>query len=144
MRSRRGSASGGRGTRGPAAANAPKISALGQYFGPKQEPIDLLEPALRAGRIKQQLIARRTFWQANRMDAAGVRQTVQRGLAWIEQLAAELRPHTTGAAYQNFIDRAQPHLQTAYYGRNFGRLTGSSAGMTPPTSSASVRASHPP
>lgn len=183
---------------------APKISALGQYFGPKQELIDLLEPALRAGQIKQQLIARRTFWQAknyffhttpklayeaksaylNRpLNASGVevllraverwpgsrnpdgagaamfasggainrvpadatafvhrdsfavlatetewtprdsRQTVHRGLAWIEQLAAELRPHTSGAAYQNFIDRAQPHWQTAYYGRNFGRLT---------------------
>jgi FAD/FMN-containing dehydrogenase len=51
------------------------------------------------------------------------RQTVARGLAWIERLAVQLRPHTNGSAYQNFIDRAQPHWQAAYYGRNFKRLT---------------------
>jgi FAD/FMN-containing dehydrogenase len=50
-------------------------------------------------------------------------RTVSRGLAWIEQLADGLRPHTTGAAYQNFIDRAQPNWQTAYYGANLKRLT---------------------
>jgi FAD/FMN-containing dehydrogenase len=182
----------------------PKISALGQYFGPKHELVDLLEPALRAGRIKQQLIARRTFWQAKdyffqttpefayeaksayldrplngsgvevllravdrwpgsrNPDGAGAamfasggainrvaadatafvhrdsfavlatetewtrrdsRSTVRRGLAWVDRLAEELRPHTNGSAYQNFIDRGQPHWQTAYYGRNFTRLT---------------------
>ena len=51
------------------------------------------------------------------------RRTVARGLAWIEELADGLRPHTTGAAYQNFIDRSQPNWQNAYYGRNFKRLT---------------------
>jgi FAD/FMN-containing dehydrogenase len=183
---------------------APSISALGQYFGPKHELVDLLAPALRAGRVRKQLIARRTFWQAknyffhttpqiayeaksayldrplddrgadvllraverwpgshnpdgagaamfasggaiNRMPADATafvhrnsfavlatetewtprdsRRTVARGLAWVERLADELRPHTNGFAYQNFIDRAQPHWQTAYYGRNFTRLT---------------------
>ncbi len=183
---------------------APTISALGQYFGPKHELVDLLAPALRAGRIKSQLIAERTFWQAKAYffhstpeiayevksafldwplngqgvdvllraierwpgsrnpDGAGAamfasggainrvpadstafvhrnsfavlatetewtprdsRRTVARGLAWIEGLAEELRPHTNGSAYQNFIDRAQPHWQAAYYGSNFKRLT---------------------
>lgn len=182
----------------------PTVSALGQYFGPKDELVDLLAPALRAGRITKQLIARRTFWQAKDyffhttpqiayevksayldrpLDGAGVDvllralerwpgshnedgagaalfasggainrvpadatafvhrnmfavlatetewtpqdspRTVARGLAWIEQLADGLRPHTTGAAYQNFIDRAQPNWQTAYYGANLKRLT---------------------
>jgi FAD/FMN-containing dehydrogenase len=188
-----------RGGKGP-----PTISALGQYFGPKHELIDLLAPAMRAGRIKQQLIARRTFWQAkdyffhttpriayevksayldrplngtgvdvllralerwpgsHNEDGAGAAlfamggainrvpagatgfvhrnafgllatetewtprdspRTVSRGLAWIEQLADGLRPHTSGAAYQNFIDRAQPNWRSAYYGANFKRLT---------------------
>ncbi len=182
----------------------PTISALGQYFGPKHELVDLLTPALRAGRVKSKLIARRTFWQAkdyffhttpriayevksaylgrplngagtdvllraverwpgshnedgagaalfasggaiNRVpagatafvhrDAFAVLATetewtpqdspraIARGVAWIEQLADGLRPHTTGAAYQNFIDRSQRHWQTAYYGENFRRLT---------------------
>jgi hypothetical protein len=182
----------------------PTISALGQYFGSKSDLVDLLAPALRAGRIKKQLIARWTFWQAkdyffhttpeiayevksayldrplnghgvdvllraverwpgsrnpdgagaamfasggaiNRVSADATafvhrnsfavlatetewtprdsRRTVARGLAWIERLAADLRPHTNGSAYQNFIDRAQPNWQASYYGRNFRRLT---------------------
>jgi FAD/FMN-containing dehydrogenase len=182
----------------------PTVSALGQYFGPKHELVDLLAPVLRAGRIKKQLIARRTFWQAkdyffattpiiayevksayldrplngagtdallraverwpgsHNPDGAGAamfasggainrvpadatafvhrnsfavlatetewtpkdsRRTIDRGLAWIERLADELRPHTNGSAYQNFIDRSQPHWKSAYYGRNFKRLT---------------------
>lgn len=52
------------GRRGRAGAGAPTISALGQYFGPKDELVALLDPALSAGRPKQQLIAERTFWQA--------------------------------------------------------------------------------
>src|SRR5262249_16456393 len=42
----------------------PTISALGQFFGPQHELVDLLTPALRAGRVRKRLIARRTFWQA--------------------------------------------------------------------------------
>ena len=182
----------------------PTVSVLGQYFGPKHELVDLLAPALRAGRIKKQLIAERTFWQAkdyffqttprtayevksayldrplngagvdvllraverwpgsHNDDGAGAAmflsggainrvpanatafvhrsafallatetewtprdspRTVARGLAWIEQLADGLRPHTNGSAYQNFIDRSQPDWQAAYYGANFKRLT---------------------
>jgi FAD/FMN-containing dehydrogenase len=42
----------------------PTISALGQYFGPRHELLDLLAPALAAGRVRKRLIAHRTFWQA--------------------------------------------------------------------------------
>jgi FAD/FMN-containing dehydrogenase len=182
----------------------PTISALGQFFGPRHELVDLLAPALGAGRIHKQLIARRTFWQAkshffhttpriafgvksaylarplggagvdvllraverwpgsHNEDGAGAAmfasggainrvpadatafvhrsefavlatetewtprdspRAVARGLAWLEELADGLRPHTTGAAYQNFIDRSQPDWQKAYYGGNFSRLT---------------------
>ena len=40
------------------------LNALGQYFGPVAELRELLAPALAAGRVRKQLIARRTFWQA--------------------------------------------------------------------------------
>ena len=40
------------------------ISALGQFFGPKDELVNLLDPALTAAKPKTQLIAPRTFWQA--------------------------------------------------------------------------------
>ena len=50
-------------------------------------------------------------------------RTIRRNLAWIEGLASGLRPHVSGSAYQNFIDRSQPHWQHAYYGQNFRRLT---------------------
>lgn len=40
------------------------LNALGQYFGPVEELRELLAPALAAGRVRKQLIARRTFWQA--------------------------------------------------------------------------------
>ena len=40
------------------------FSALGQYFGPKQELEDLLSPALSAAAPSERLIAGRTFWQA--------------------------------------------------------------------------------
>lgn len=46
------------------ASEAPVISAQGQFFGPEKDLAELLAPALRAGRIKKRLIARRTFWQA--------------------------------------------------------------------------------
>jgi FAD/FMN-containing dehydrogenase len=45
-------------------AQAPVISALGQFFGSQKDLAELLAPALRVGRIKKKLIARRTFWQA--------------------------------------------------------------------------------
>ncbi len=45
-------------------AGPQKVSALGQYFGPKDELLDLLQPALRTGKVKSELIEQRTFWQA--------------------------------------------------------------------------------
>ncbi len=42
----------------------PEISALGQYFGPKQELVELLDPALSAATPTTSLIEPRTFWQA--------------------------------------------------------------------------------
>jgi FAD/FMN-containing dehydrogenase len=42
----------------------PRISILGQYFGPAGELRDLLAPVLRAARPTNELIEDRTFWQA--------------------------------------------------------------------------------
>lgn len=47
-----------------AGAGAPVVSALGQFFGPKGDLLDLLEPAMAAGRVKSSRVERRTFWQA--------------------------------------------------------------------------------
>jgi FAD binding domain/Berberine and berberine like len=186
-----------------AGAAPPTISALGQFFGPKRELLDLLDPALTAARPKRRLIAERTFWQAKNYffdttprgyyevksayarrplsdtgietllnwierwpgssnpegagaaifasggainavpssatafvhrdefaviatettwTGADAESVVSRGLDWIEGLADALRPHVSGFAYQNFIDRSQPDWQNAYYGSNLERL----------------------
>jgi FAD/FMN-containing dehydrogenase len=41
---------------------------------------------------------------------------------WLDELAEGLRPHVSGAAYQNFIERSQPDRESVYYGRNAVRL----------------------
>lgn len=47
------------GGRGPA-----NVNALGQYFGPREELIELLEPVLRLAEPTKRVIEDRTFWQA--------------------------------------------------------------------------------
>jgi len=63
------------------------------------------------------LIATETTWSAT--DSKAV---VGRGLDWVEGFADALRPHVSGFAYQNFIDRSQRNWQHAYYGSNLERL----------------------
>ena len=41
---------------------------------------------------------------------------------WIHQAWSKLRPHVSGAAYQNYIDPALPNWQNAYYAQNLKRL----------------------
>ncbi len=186
-----------------AGAGPPVVSALGQFFGPKRDLLDLLEPAMKAGKVKSKLIERRTFWKAkdyfyanvphtayavksdyldeplgdqgiakllasvdrwpgssnddgagaaifasggaiNRVPATATafvhrsqfgilatestwterdsESTVRANVEWLDSLAEQLRPHVSGSAYQNFIDRGQPDWQRAYYGENFDRL----------------------
>ncbi len=63
------------------------------------------------------LIATETTWTATDSKAVSAR-----GLDWIEGFADALRPHVSGFAYQNFIDRSQRNWQHAYYGSNLDRL----------------------
>jgi hypothetical protein len=195
----------GGGATGPAGRDPElSFSALGQYFGPKRELEELLQPALSAARPSDELIATRTFWQAKNHffhnvprgrfaakssyadeplsrdaidallrgverwpgssndDGAGFAifawggamnrpaadatafvhrdsllliaydtawagtdsgSTVDAGLSWLSDLYAEMRPRTSRAAYQNFIDPELEDWRTAYYGSNLDRLT---------------------
>jgi FAD/FMN-containing dehydrogenase len=46
----------------------------------------------------------------------------QQALNWLQSTHDGLRPYTTGAGYQNYIDPALNNWQNAYYGANYARL----------------------
>lgn len=49
-------------------------------------------------------------------------QGLAAGMSWKRSVERRLRPHVSGAAYQNYIDRDLGGWQQAYYGRNLPRL----------------------
>jgi FAD/FMN-containing dehydrogenase len=50
------------------------------------------------------------------------RRVVDANLHWLDRLGADIAPHVSGQAYQNFIDRSLKDWERAYYGANLERL----------------------
>jgi len=63
-----------------------RVGALGQFFGPRQELLSILDPVLSVAKPTQPLIARRTFWQA-------------------KNALAETAPHGLFAVKSNFVSQ---------------------------------------
>ena len=52
----------------------------------------------------------------------GSSTVAQANLGWIQKLYADMRPHASGFAYQNYIDPDLATWKHAYYGTNLPRL----------------------
>jgi hypothetical protein len=44
--------------------SSPNVNALGQYFGPREDLLEILEPILRLAEPTKKVIEDKTFWQA--------------------------------------------------------------------------------
>jgi FAD/FMN-containing dehydrogenase len=55
---------GGRSGKDGGGRSPANVNALGQYFGPREELLELLEPVLRLAEPTKKVIADKTFWQA--------------------------------------------------------------------------------
>jgi FAD/FMN-containing dehydrogenase len=67
-------------------------------------------------------VHRRTLFSCQYFSAWSSSAADATSRAWIQRLRGAMRPFTSGAAYQNYIDPTRPDWKRAYYGRNLSRL----------------------